>query len=62
LQQGTSSQVHLDPLSLERAGKERDQRSAALAVLVVDGVRNEFQGSGMLYQNMLKARSRADER
>jgi hypothetical protein len=62
LQARARPQFHVDVLALERAGQEGDQGSAGRAVLGVDGIGNELQGSSMFYQNMLEAPSGPNER
>jgi len=55
------SQIDRDLLSIQRARQQGDDRSAALAILSVHGIGDTGQVTGMFYQNMLEAPSRADQ-
>ena len=54
-------QIDGDLLSVQRAREQRDDRSSALAILVVNGITDAGKVTGMFYQNMLEAPSRADQ-
>ena len=55
------SQIDSDALSVQRARQQRDNWSSAISILVVNGIADAGKVTGMFYQNMLEAASRADE-
>jgi hypothetical protein len=61
-QSRAGGEIDADLLTVEGARQQRNNRCSAGAVLGVGGIIDGGQGTGMFYQNMLKATSRADER
>ena len=54
-------QIDGDVLSNQRAREQGDDRSSAISIFVVNGIADAGKVTGMFYQNMLEAPSRADE-
>ncbi len=61
-QERAGGEIDADLLPVQRACQQRNNRCSAGAVFGVGGIIYGGQRTGMFYQNMLKATSRADER